>query len=432
MGKKIKGRKLRKIKFRKLSEKRERKRLKKIRNKHKSFRLYKTTRKKLFLGKILTDRSIFKIFDSKNFYKKPTIIDNTAIINIPQIFSFSTNVYESISVIKEIAYAARNELNIFLNHGNCEEIDLAASLVMDTIILEYRNACRKYKRKIKFSGKLSQNEKVNTVLRFSGILHNLGIEKNKEDSRLKLLPFTQNEEAGIMTTKIIEYYSSCLETKGYGLTEDGIHYFSTMIGEVISNCSDHGGEFVQWYALGHFIKSDGECNLTIFDFGDTIYEGLKNKSLYKKTTDQLDKLTKSHKKPFTHVDEELLWTLFSLQHGISRLNSDSDETRGQGTIDLIDSFQELGAKYDESGNIIKPIMSITSGNINILFDGTYTIEENEKHLKTIAFNVENDLTKEPDKRCVKNINNFFPGTVISIRFFIDRKYIEELKNGERD
>lgn len=424
----IKRRKLRKIRFRKLSEKRWRKELKKRRNHGRTKK--QSNQKNLFLKKVLEKKPIFKIFNQKHFYKKPELYDNVAFINIPEVFSFSKNTYDTINVIKEIAYSAKNEYSIFLNHENCKEIDLAASLVMDTIIMEYRNVCKKLKLKINFSGKLSKYSNVNDILRFSGIVHNLNIEKTKENSRFKLLPLTKNEESGIMTTKIIDYYTSCLNTKGYGLTEEGENYFSTMIGEVISNCSDHGGENVQWYALGHFITQDGECNLTIFDFGDTIYEGLKNKSLYQKTINKLEQLTSFHRKMFHRIDEELLWTLFSLQHGISRLNSIKDETRGQGTIDLINSFQKLGRKYDKDGNIQKPIMSITSGNINILFDGTYTIKEDENKFKIIAFNEENSLEKEPDNRYVRNIGNYFPGTVLSIKFFIDREYIEELKKNE--
>ena len=37
---------------------------------------------------------------------------------------------------------------------------------------------------------------------------------------------------------------------------------------------------------------------------------------------------------------------------------------------------------------------------------------------------------DEDEKYVKNIGNYFPGTVISIKFFIDREYIEELKKNE--
>lgn len=420
--------KLRRIKKEKLLKRREKIFIKKNRKSGHGNRKYK---KNFLFQQLLNKSLIFKIFDDKKFYKKPQIYMERAYIEIPEIFSFSKNAFETIDVLKKISYAVKNELSIFINHKKCNEIDLAASLVMDVILMEYKNMSKKSNLKKGVEGFLSNNIKVNEVLRFSGILNNLGIKKSRKNSRLELLPLTKNEDSGIMTTKIIEYYNKCLNSKKFMLNEEGENYFSTMIGEVISNCSDHGGKNVQWYALGHYSDKDSECNLTIFDFGNTIYNGLKNDTISDKTTDKLKKLTEYHKKKFKKIDEELLWTLFALQHGISRLNSDEDATRGQGTVDLIDSFQKLGSKYDENGNLENPIMSITSGNINILFDGTYTIKENTDNLKIIAFNENNDLKESPDERFVRNTKNFFPGTVISIRFFIDRKYIEEVQNNEQ-
>lgn len=421
--------KLRKIKKEKLLKRREHVFIKKSRKSGHGG--YNKIKKSFLFKQLLNKNAIFQIFEEKNFYKKPKIYLESAYLEIPEVFSFSKNAFETINVLKELSYSVKNELPIFINHKQCKEIDLAASLVMDVILMEYKNMSKKSKLRIEVEGILSENSKVNEILKFSGILNNLGIIKSKRDSRLELLPLTKNEDSGIMTTKIIDYYNKCLNSKNFILNEEGETYFSTMIGEVISNCSDHGGQNVQWYALGHYTEKDSECNLTIFDFGNTIYEGLKNNTICSKTIEKLKKMTEYHKIKSKKVDKELLWTLFSLQHGISRLNSDCDSTRGQGTVDLIDSFQKLGAKYNDAGILEKPLMSITSGNINILFDGTYTIKENSENLKIIAFNENNDLKEEPDKKFVKNTKNFFPGTVISIKFFVDRKYIEEVQNNEQ-
>lgn len=419
--------KKRKIKAYKLYIRRSRAFLKEVRRTGHGTRRYS---KNFIFKQLLKNSLIFKTFDEKKFYRKPVIINEITYIDIPEIFSFSKNPSETINVFKEITYSIKNEYSIFINHEKCKEIDLAASLVMDVILIEYKNLCKKSKSKINVSGKLAKNQKVNELLEFSGILNSLGISKKRDNSRLVLLPLTKNEDAGIMTTKIIDYFNNCLMRRNFILNEVGELNFSTMIGEVVSNCSDHGGDKVQWYALGHYTEYDSECNLTIFDFGNTIYESLKDNSISINTVNKLQELTNYHKKAFKKTDEELLWTLFSLQHGISRLNSEQDNTRGLGTIDLIDSFQNLGMKYDENNNLLKPIMSITSGKINILFDGTYTIKEDVNGLKNIAFNEANDLKEQPDEKYVKNINNFFPGTVISIKIFIDRKYIEEIRQDE--
>ena len=219
---------------------------------------------------------------------------------------------------------------------------------------------------------------------------------------------------------MIIFISIIIPTKVFADTENEIMNNTQEkfnINSFIKEADKYTGDFLEDVNLGDMLNQ-------------AIQGKVDNKTLYQKTANKLEYLTSFHKKMFHRTDEELLWTLFSLQHGISRLNSAQDETRGQGTIDLIDSFQKLGRKYDKDGNIQKPIMSITSGNINILFDGTYTIREDENNLKVIAFNAENSLKNEPDEKYVKNIGNYFPGTVISIKFFIDREYIEELKKNE--
>ena len=75
-----------------------------------------------------------------------------------------------------------------------------------------------------------------------------------------------------------------------------------------------------------------------------------------------------------------------------------------------------------------PIMAIVSGNGYILFDSTYTLKEeivNGKKIPIIAFNEENDLSKKPDSKYVKRIDENFPGTMISMEFYLDKEYIEK-------
>lgn len=43
----------------------------------------------------------------------------------------------------------------------------------------------------------------------------------------------------------------------------------------------------------------------------------------------------------------------------------------------------------------------------------------------ITFNKEQDLDLPPDKNYVKRLNNRFPGTIISMEFYIDRNYIND-------
>ena len=382
---------------------------------------------------------IFRLLDYKKFYKKPSILVNgTAIIQIPEIFCFSKNAYETIDIIKEVAYACKNNLNIIIDHSKCQYLHLGASTVMDVLIMEYKAKIKVLRMHKSIRGKLSENTKVNDILKFSGIVKHLGLNKDLSNE-LELLSLKKNEKPGALSTEIIEYYQRCLATKGLELTEQGELFFGDMLGEVLTNCKDHGGENSQWYAMGHYITKEGNISLIIFNFGQTIFEGLNNKMTSEETVRDLENLTNRHIKLFdTKWNKETLWTLYALQSGVSRLKSKEDPTRGTGTIKMIDGFQTLGKKIDGDGNKLNPIMSITSGNVNIVFDGTYNLKE--EHVdggvrKIIAFNKENDLYKLPDEKYVKNIKNYFPGTIITKNFYIDNKYIDLMKkenNNERD
>ena len=50
--------------------------------------------------------------------------------------------------------------------------------------------------------------------------------------------------------------------------------------------------------------------------------------------------------------------------------------------------------------------------------------------KIIAFNEENNIYKPPDEANVRKLEANFPGTVISLRFYLDKRYIQKEK-GER-
>ena len=116
--------------------------------------------------------------------------------------------------------------------------------------------------------------------------------------------------------------------------------------------------------------------------------------------------------------------LYVLQYNVSRKRIDINDDRGKGTIKLINNFMHIGKNIE--GN--NPKMAILSGNGYILFDSTYTLKDeiiNGQKIPIIAFNEENDLSKKPDSKYVKRIDENFPGTMISMEFYLDRKYIEK-------
>ncbi|MDE6602926.1 MAG: hypothetical protein K2K90_12365 [Lachnospiraceae bacterium] len=130
-------------------------------------------------------------------------------------------------------------------------------------------------------------------------------------------------------------------------------------------------------------------------------------------------------------NEEMACTVFALQEGISRLR-DKDiegyEGRGTGTVTLIETLNSIGRRDD--GQL--PEMTIVSGRTYIKFDGQYNMcmETFQNDLafgngkkRILAFNRGNDIYKPADSTAVLQMKENFPGTVISLRIYLDNRYI---------
>lgn len=373
---------------------------------------------------------VIKLLDLKKFYHRIERIENTTVVEIPPIFSLITNPEKSIETLKKIFTAIQNEKvqELFLDYSKCEELGLCASSVTDIIILNGIKYRKIINRPLNPKGNIPKSSEAREIFIISGLVKHLGISKieNKNTVRLDII---KNEEQGKMTEKIIRYYDKCLNTQNYQLTEQGKSKFAHMIGEVLDNVNQHAGELATWYASGHFNidrnRKDGKCRLVLFNFGDSIYESLKRGDTTEYTKKLLMEKTKEHYNIFNRKwNEEPLWMLYVLQYNVSRKRVDVDDDRGKGTIKLINNFMHIGKNID--GN--NPVMAILSGNGYILFDATYTLKEeniNGKKIPIIAFNEENDLSKKPDNKYVKRIDENFPGTIISMEFYLDKEYIEK-------
>lgn len=410
-------------------------------------RLLKTTRKRkrktkrhggiiVYKNKLVYSR-LLRFLKDKKFEKYSTIEYNGHVmIDIPKIFSFSKNPEQTIDILKLLYFYGTNPAvkSIYFNHADCVDLGICASTIMDVILLEIKKDRKLLKRKIELGGKAPEGE-VLDILEVSGVLKHLGF-KEPNKNYIQKLELITCKESGYVATKVTDYFTRCLATQKFGLNKLGQQKMGEMVGEIINNCKLHGGDFSQWYTLGHYYlkpgKDYGECHLVIFNFGESIYESLKSPMTTEETKHSLRRLTNKHLGLFErHWNEESLWTLYSLQDGVSRFRDKHTPDRGTGTIKLIDCFQTIG----RTANGYKPMMSITSGHTHIYFDGSYKLEpktiDGEERL-TIAFNSANDLNIKPDPHYIKILKNYFPGTIISMKFFIDhefiRKKIEERKD----
>ena len=363
----------------------------------------------------------------KNFRSKLRGNEKKGTFKIPSIFSFSKNPVETIKKLKELCkMLEENKTNpIFIDHSECEYLGISASTVMDAIITEYKEN----NDKLGFKGKLSSNEKVNNMIIYSGIIKHLNI-KVEEDKNTDVLPWIKNVDETKSSIAVVEYFLKCLAKQGMGLKEDGEAYLLEMVSEIVQNCKYHGGENATWYILGHSnTLKDGkeEIQITIFNFGDTIYESYFQSDTSKDMILRLKKLNEEFKKKSKgNFDEELLWTLYSLHDKVSRFWSEKtnpedqrySSTRGSGMMSLIRNLYSIGFSEQKD---FRPIMSILSGRIHIIFD-------EDADYENLSFNKENSILLPPNTKNVKRIDEFFPGTIISMKFYLDGKYLRRLIN----
>ena len=182
-------------------------------------------------------------------------------------------------------------------------------------------------------------------------------------------------------------------------------------------------------------SSYGEMQLLFLNLGNSIYEGLKKNSS-EETQKKLKYISKQHKRFFNRDwNEEMLYTVVALQEGISRLRNEQIqgyEGRGSGTVSMIEMFYDLG-KCEEG---LVPKMTIVSGRTQIRFTEQYKMKvvnfnqdpafgTGEK--KIIAFNKENNIYSLPDCENVTCLKEYFPGTIISLKFYLDNRYIKKRK-----
>lgn len=371
--------------------------------------------------------------------KPSKVFSDVVNLKVPKVFCFSRNPDETIAFINQVYSSATNlsVSKLHFDHTNCLVLGVCASTVMDIILLQCKKWRNSVKNPISYSGdllkggRLSPDNEVDQLLKVSGILKHLNIFDRSIDS-VECLELIQNGESAVVAEKIIDYIDRSLLRHNMVLTLEGKNYFGQLLGEIADNCSQHGGRDVVWYTLGHYSYNkdthEGKCQLVILDFGDTIYEGLKNTA----TQAMKRKIDKYVKKSWTvfprKESEETLYTLFSLQQRVSRFEQ-KGVVRGNGTITFLDAFQNL---FNVSSREKRSMLSITSGKCSILFDGTYSLKEDVYpsgyRNKIIAFNKENKLNLPPDKKYVRTLENSFPGTVISMELYIDNSLIHRKEN----
>lgn len=204
------------------------------------------------------------------------------------------------------------------------------------------------------------------------------------------------------------------------------------ISEAVGNAMTHGGD--EWWVAGYYrrLSSEGTgyCYVTVFNFGDTIAQTLREQlpagSSHRKHLLRLEQYHREHGLFNETWTREGFWTVAALQPGVSR--SGDIAKSGHGTDDMIRFIHVIG---DGMLNEERPVLSVLSGSTQILIDGTYPVARQASREIGVytAFNPANDFLQAPDPRYVRTLEQFFPGTSVSVGFHLDTRHLEK-REGE--
>lgn len=383
------------------------------------------------------EANLIDYFTRRNFTQKVKC-GNKKSMNPPKKFVLYNEVDETLSFLKKIVYliSKKTFTDLHILHSSIKDISLSASLILDLILMDAKKYVKAtpFRRSFNISGEVSKKTDVGILLHANGVLKHLGfsVEKDPNVRTLDLL-YGNYEMANESdpASKMLTYFEECLKMQKCSMTRQGQGHFGKMLGEVFDNCRIHTGENGRWYALGFYHNKEerGICHIAFVTVGNTIYESLSKKgNSTDETYESLKRKTSVHKSKFgNNWNEEMLWTWLSLQHGVSRLRDstvDKNSNRGMGTMDVMEAFQKIGKSTAD----YKPVFTIISGNVIVEFDfDKYPVEHtiiNGEERRIVAFNKEKSLDIKPDSKNVRLTGNYFPGTIYTMEFCIDPKFLE--------
>ncbi|WP_132375404.1 hypothetical protein [Paraburkholderia sp. BL9I2N2] len=357
---------------------------------------------------------------------------------VPPVFSIIDDPQRALRTILSFAKLVRtNKIrNIEFDHSQMQTYDLAANAVLDIVASELALEARQRATKVRFFGRYPLPAHLKRFIRCIGIVKQLDIahEVASSDEQNAVRVFdkrkrnysepddpAQADFKSRVAEGFVDHINNCLSDHGRTLTPAAVQKLCVYIGEILGNAEDHAG-FSDWTIQGYLDNSMDTpiCEIAIFNFGTSIADTLMGLPQNSYTWKQISPYILMHRgagffrKGWRERD---LLTLVALQGNVSSKNFSVEDTRGQGTVDLIEFFQKM---YEECAkdSTEKAKMAILSGSTFILFDGKYRLSSGAPgHGKVIAFNAQNTLYKQPDSGYVRSLGSVqFPGTIISIRF----------------
>lgn len=356
---------------------------------------------------------------------------------LPKAFSMIDSPDRTIATLANFARAMRSARlgSVYIDFAALEQYDLGANGLLDILVDELIIEARRTGRIIRWKGNFPSDPAHVRFVRAMGVIKRLKVEHEapSREDKARLVLFEnrcrhyirelrphQVDKKSRVTAEFADHINRCLATTNRALTPQARGRMCAYIGEIIDNAEQHS-HMLDWAIQGYLdtMLETPMCEVVIFNFGRTIaetFEALPSSSF---TRVQVQKYIDLHSRRQLFSAgwrKEDLYTLIALQGNVSSKNLTAADTRGNGTVDLIDFFQKVHAECSDQGSPAAR-MVIVSGSTCVLFDGKYAMRPNSDGIKIIAFNNENNLEERPDRDYVRKLDGVvFPGTLIGLKF----------------
>lgn len=363
-------------------------------------------------------------------YKAPEVFD---------IFLDPEPVLKSLGKLHSVLSDKRVK-KVFFSQRRVRKTSLGSEFLLGKLATEMQQYRHEIDSPIDYEGQLPKDKSACEITKHIGIISDAVGPKDKStkfsvtngsvhvfkvDNRLSEAASVSSDDKKTHTAnECVAHLKECLKEQHLSLMDTAEQKIKFCIGEILDNANEHCNRTAPIWFVRSFLNTSSRRSrffeLMVLNLGDTIaetFEALPEASKAKKLA------MKYVNKHFGKDSKQNLLTVSALQ-GNTSSKKDTDPTRGQGTVNLIETFENIYHSYVElrgtkdSSSVAQ--MNLISGSTVVKFDGTYhsCAEVNEKGEEsvTIAFNKKRSLDLPPDPKFVYSMKGvFFPGLMINIR-----------------
>jgi hypothetical protein len=359
-------------------------------------------------------------------------------------FSFIDSPVETIERFRRLAEVECRVSQARLNFSDFYCLDIGAFLLLE--------ACWRHLGPIFYGGAISSPTQ--RVLEAVGLRAALGMAPfgaGAKSDGVVAFPIQRNQRpGGTATTSLIEPERSekvsdllCEwidrvlgQVANQALTEAGLDLVQRITGEALDNAQTHSdpeSEDGVWTVAGFVAYRNGRYrfHLSFLSIGVSIAESVRD--CPEPIKGHMEAYVRRHRRGRNGPSEGDLRTVFALQDGVTRLHRKLERGAkgGTGLADVMEFFHDLAG---HGGGAEAPVLAIVSGSTYVKVAPPYSralresvpgVSVSEILPRRIWFNPANSETQPPDSSHVFSLPVPLNGTLVTMAFDLDRKYLED-------